>query len=154
MLTQICVFSCLNTFFYRQCASILIGCDSAAELARANFLKHLVNSKDILQFIQHPNNKHIFSILQQKFFGELRSILSPRQMLQTCDLAGVSRRGYEALYKLLTVALRAKGFHWPLLPTTYSLMMSKKAANGEISSLLGGFKCIAKSMPMTNFKAF
>ena len=74
--------------------------------------------------------------------------------METCDTAGVSRKGYEAIYTLITTAHRDKVLIRPLLPTPYSVTMAEKYANFDVASLLGGFRFVNDSLPMLKTKSF
>ena len=141
-------------FIYRYFATAMMGCGVGAVPARVGLLKHIVKAKDILQMLQDPSNEKTTQLLQLKFFGELKDLVMPRKMMETCDAASVSRKGYEAIYTLITTAHRDKGLIRPLLPTPYSITMAKKCANSEVASLLGGFRFVNDSMPMLKTKSF
>ena len=132
----------------------MMGCGNGAATARANLLKHIVKAKDIMYMLQDPSYEKMVELLRQKFFGELKNLVSPRRMMETCDAAGVSRKGYEAIYKLISLALRDKGLLRPLLPTPYSITMAKKCANSDIASMLGGFKCVLETLPLPKTNSF
>lgn len=82
-------------FISRYFANAMMGCGVGVIRARAGLLKHVVKAKDILQMVKDSSNEKITNLLRLYFFGELKDLVSPRQMMETCDAAGVSRKGYE-----------------------------------------------------------
>ena len=75
-------------------------------------------------------------------------------MLYTCDAIGISRKGYEAMYKIITIGQRKKCLIETLLPTPYNILMTKKCANNEVANILGGFKFVSAGMPTKDNKTF
>lgn len=131
-----------------------MGCGNGAATSRANLLKHIVKTKDIMYTLQDPSYEKMMELLRQNFFGELKNLVSPQRMVETCDAAGVSRKGYEAIYKSISLALKDKGLLRPLLPIPYNITMAKKCANSDIASMLGGFKCVLETLPLPKTNSF
>ena len=104
--------------------------------------------------IDDPFHAKPVELLRRKFFVELTDIVTSQQMLDTCDAARISRKGYEAMYKIITIGKRKKGLIQPLLPTPYSISMTKKCANNEVANIFGGFKFVSTGMPMEENKTF
>ena len=123
------------------------GAGAGAGLGMA---KHVLKSKEIIAVLEEPSKAKIKETLRQNFYKELIGLVTPRLMMETCDAAGISRKGYEAIYRIVTLAHRAKGFVRPLLPTPYSLSMAKVSANSNVATLFGGYKFVANSMPLEN----
>lgn len=118
--------------------------------ARIGVAKHMLRANDIIAMLEEPSYAKIRETLRQKFYMELKGLVAPRMMLETCDAAGISKKGYEAIYRVITLAHREKGFNTPLLPTPFSLSLAKVAANSEVASLFGGYKFVDGTMPLPN----
>ena len=73
--------------------------------------------------------------------------------MEVCDSARISFKTYEALYQVITLGHKKKGLS-RLLPTPYSVSLSKKCAKNDVASLLGGFQCVHDAMPLDNSKSF
>ena len=144
----------LFLFIYRYFATVMMGCGVGVVPARVGLLKHIIKAKDILYMLQDPSNQKTTQMLQLKFFGELKDLITPQKMMEICDATGVIRKGYEAIYTLITRAHIYKGLIQPLLPTPYSVTMAKKCANSDVASLFGGFKFDNDSLPMLKTKSF
>ena len=129
-------------FTCRRFANGMMGCGIGAIPTRASLLKHVVKSKDILQMLQESSHENTIQLLHLKFFSELKYLVSPQRMMETCDVAGVSRKGYEEIHKLITLSHRAKVLLQSLLPTLYNVTMAKKCTNLNVASMIGGFKCV------------
>ena len=138
----------------RYLASTIMGCESGAEPTGASLLRNIIKPKDLIQMINDPSHAKTTDMLRKKFFAELTGIVTSQQMLDTCDAVGISRKGYEGIYNIITIGHREKGLIRPLLPTPYSISMSKKCANNEVASMLGGFKFVSAGMPMGDSKTF
>ena len=69
----------------------------------------MIKPKDLVQMIDDPFHAKTIELLRRKFFLELTDIFTSQQMLDTCDVAGISRKGYEAMYKIITIGQRKKG---------------------------------------------
>ena len=85
---------------------------------------------------------------------EIKEIVTPKEMVDICDRAGISQKGYRAMYRSITLGLRAKGVTQSLLPTLYSLQMAKKCDNGDVASMFNGYKWVEDIMPMPTNKPF
>ena len=121
------------------------GAGAGAGLGMA---KHVLKSKEIIAVLEEPSKAKIKETLRQNFYKEVIGLVTPRLMMETCDAVGISRKGYEAIYRIVTLAHRAKGFVQPLLPTPYNLSMAKVSANSNVATLFGGYKFVANSMPL------
>ena len=75
-------------------------------------------------------------------------------MLTMCNTGGISDKGYQSLYKSTTPCLCSKGLKHSILPTPYSLPMVRKLANKTIADMVGGYRWIEDSMPMSSYKIF
>ena len=104
--------------------------------------------------IDDPFHAKTTELLWRKFFATLTDIVTSQQMLDTCDATGISRKSYEAMYKIITIGQRKKGLIQPLLPIPYNISMTKKCANNEVANILGGFKFVFVGMPMEDNKTF
>ncbi|MCO5567203.1 hypothetical protein L7F22_020891 [Adiantum nelumboides] len=138
----------------REVAIALMGCQNTDKEARISLLKNFIRPQDILDMISNPSNSKTVEMLQKHFFQKLNAIVTARDMLDVCDAAGISRKGYEGIYRIITLGLRAKGFTASMLPTSYCITMAKKSANRDIASVFGGFKWVEESMPMSAFNSF
>ena len=104
--------------------------------------------------LKQSSHAKVRETLRQKLYKELVGLVIPQLMLETCDVAGISQKGYEALYRVITMAQWAKGFIRPILPTPYSISMAKVSANSEVVALLGGYRYVNDSMPLPHGKSF
>lgn len=138
----------------RTFAGEMMGYGANASEACAGLLKHVIKPTYILKVLEDPLNRSIMETLRKRFFIELKNIVSPQDVLDTLDAAGISRNGYDALYRLLTLATRKKGILRPLLPTPYSVTMAKQCENAKVSTMLGGYKCVQDSMAISPTKSF
>ena len=130
-----------------------MGCEGGALESRAGLLKHVVKLSDILGVLEDPSNKWGM-IIRGKIIKELQHMVSPVQIMDACDSGGVSRRGYEAIYRVFTLAHRAKHVLQPLLPTPYSVTMARRCANSDVASMLGGYRHVNDAMPVSAIKQF
>ena len=144
----------LSLSLCREATIALMGGQRTDKEARMSLLKNFIRPEDILDLILDPSNAKVTKVLQKHFFQKLKAIVNPRDMLDVCDAAGISRNGYEGIYRVITLGLRAKGFTESLLPTSYSLTMARKSANRDIASVFGGFKWVEDSMPMSASDSF
>lgn len=64
-------------FTCRHFATSMMGCGEGAVQARAGLLKHVVKAKDILQMVEDSSHEKTTQMLRQKFFGELKDMVSP-----------------------------------------------------------------------------
>ena len=62
-------------------------------------------------------------MIRGKILNELQHMVSPTKMMDACDIGGISRRGYEAMYRILTLTRCEKGVLRPMLPTPYSVIL-------------------------------
>lgn len=131
-----------------------MGIEDAGESTRACLAKHVLKVADVLKMLDDPSNATTKEALRQNVYRELLGLVTPQQMLETCDAAGISRKGYEAVYRTLTVAHRAKGFHQPILPTPYSVSMAKISENSEVARMLGGYNFVNDCFTLPNAKTF
>ena len=93
----------------RYLASTIMGCESGAEPTSASLLRNVINPKDLIQMVADLFHAKTTDMLQRKVFAELTGIVSSQQMLDTCDVVQISRKGYEAMYKIITIGQRKKG---------------------------------------------
>ena len=101
----------------RYLASTIMGCESGAEPTSASLLRNVINPKDLIQMVADPFHAKTTDMLWRTFFVELTGIFSSQQMLDTCDVARISRKGYEAMYKIITIGQR-DSFNPCFLPHT------------------------------------
>lgn len=137
----------------RNVAGEMMGCEGGATATKAGLLKHVVKLSDILKLLEDPSNK-LAKIIQGRVFTELQHMVSPVEIMDACDSGGVSRKGYEAIYRVFTLAHREKGVLRPMLPTPYSVTMARKCANADVASMLGGYRYVNDAMPVSTFKCF
>ena len=138
----------------RVLAGSMLGMEGAGSGNRVGMGTHVLRNNDIITMLEQSSHAKVRETLRQKFYKELVGLVTPQLMLETCDAAGISRKGYEALYRVITMAQRAKGFIRPILPTPYSISMAKVSANSEVAALLGGYKYVTNSMPLPHGKSF
>lgn len=144
----------LVNFSYREVATALIGCSNATNAVRAALLQHIIKSQDIVEILAHPSSVKTRAVLQELFFQDINNIATPIDILGICDVAGISRKGYEAIYRTITLGLREKGFKKSILPTPYSITMARKSANREVGGMLGGFRWVEADMAMSASTSF
>ena len=111
-------------------------------------MQHIVKPNELAEFLDEPSNARVAKALCQKYFSELRDIVTPQEIMEVCDSAGISFKAYEVLYRVITAGHRKKGLS-KLLPTPYSVKLAKKCANNDVAGLLGGFHCVHDVMPWT-----
>ena len=116
-------------------------------------MQHTVKPNELGEFLDEPSNARVAKVLRQKYFSELRDIVTPQEIMEICDSAGISFKAYEALYRVITTRHRKKGLS-KLLPTPYSVKLAKKCAINDVAGLLGGFHCVHDVMPLDNSKSF
>lgn len=80
-----------------------MGCNGDTQSMSSALLKHIIQPKHILQVIDECPNASTTTLLRQKFFSELKDIVTPMQMVEVCDSAGISTKGYSSLYKVITI---------------------------------------------------
>lgn len=131
-----------------------MGCDSSEETVQASLLQHLVKEDAIIKAISNPENDRLRKAIQKHLLKDLLDIISPAQILSICDTAGISDKGYAAMYQCVTRGLRAKGVTRSLLPTPYSISMARKLANANVGSLFGGYKWVEGAMPISPAKSY
>lgn len=107
-----------------------------------------------MEMITGSGNDKLRETLRRHFLKEIKEIVTPQEMVDMCDSAGISQKGYRAMYRSITLGLRAKGVTQSLLPTLYSLQMAKKCANGDVASMFNGYKWVEDIMPMPTNKPF
>ena len=137
----------------RVLAGSMLGMEGASSGNRVGMGTHVLRTNDIIAMLEQSSHAKVRETLRQKFYKELVGLVTPQLMLDTCDAAGISRKGYEALYRVITMAQRAKGFIRPILPTPYSISLAKVSANSEVAALLGGYRYVDDSMPLSNGKS-
>lgn len=130
-----------------------MGTNGNDQATGGTFLQHIVKPNELTEFLDEPSNARVAKVLRQKYFSELRDIVTPQEIMEVCDSASISFKAYEALYRVITAGHRNKGLS-RLLPTPYSVKLAKKCANNDVAGLLGGFQCVHDVMPLDNSKSF
>ena len=134
----------------RECAQAILGCSNVEE----SFLQNIIPEQKNIDMITNTENVLLRDRVRNHFDKELEGIIMPVDMLTMCDTAGISDKGYQSLYTSITARLRSKGFKRSILPTPYSLAMARKSANKTIADMLGGYRWIEDSMPVSSSKNF
>lgn len=134
----------------RECARVILGCNGDNNQVEASLLQHLVLGKDIINFISNPSNAKLRQAIFHHLVHDLHNAVTPKEMLDVMDSAGISQKGNRAMYRSITLGLRSKGFMRSLLPTPYSLEMARKFANGGVATMFNGFKWVEDVMPFSN----
>ena len=143
-----------ESFHCRAYTTVVLGCNNFEDNVKVSLLQHVIQEKDVLEMITGSGNVKLRETLRQHFLKEIKQIVTPKEMLDVCDSAGISQKGYRAMYKSITLGLRAKGVTQSLLPTLYSLQMAKRCANGDIASMFNGYRSVVDIMPMPPSKPF
>ena len=73
--------------------------------------------------------------------------LGAHDILETCDLTGVSQTGYDAICKKLKSRVRAsgKGLRIGYHPSPYQVSILRRELNGNMKDLIGNKQCIDHS---------
>ena len=108
------LFHCF-AFCYRDVTGDMMGYEDVGE-SRASLLKHVFKLSDIMKILEDRMSK-VTQAIQSKIFADLQHMVSPIEIMDACDSAGVSRKGYEAIYRVFTLAHRLKGVVRPMLLT-------------------------------------
>ena len=77
---------------------MVMGTNGNDQATRGTFLEHIVKPNELTEFFDEPSNARVAKVLRQKYFFELRDIVTPQEIMEVCDNAGISFKAYEALY--------------------------------------------------------
>lgn len=134
----------------RECAKAILGCNDADNNVQASLLQHLFLEKDIINFISNPSNTKVRQAVFRHLVHDLHHAITPQEVLDVMDSAGISQKGYRAFYRLITLGLRAKGFMRSLLPSPFSLEMARKSANGGVATMFNGYRWVEDVMSLAD----
>lgn len=132
----------------RVCAKAILGCNDTDNNVKASILQYLLLEKDIINIIYNSSNTKIKEAIFHHVFCDLRHAITRQEVLDVMDSTGISQKGYKALYRSITLALRAKGFTRSLLPSPFSLEMTRKASNGNVAAMFNGYKWVEDVMSL------
>ena len=132
---------------------MVMGTNGDDQAIGGTLMQHIVKPNKLAEFLDEPSNARVAKVLRQKYFSELRDIVTPQEIMEVCGSAGISFKAYEALYRVIIGGHRNKRLS-RLLPTPYSVKLAKKCANNDVAGLLGGFQCVHDVMPLDNSKSF
>ena len=134
----------------RDCAKVILGCNQTDNNVEASLLQHIVSEKEIINMLSNPSKTKIREAVFCHLLQDLHHAITPLEMLDVMDSAGISQKGYRALYRLITSGLRVKGFKRSVLPTPYSLEMARKTANGKVDAMFNGYRWVEDLMPLVD----
>ena len=87
------------------------------------------------------------TIIAQHYLDAVGERLGAHDILETCDLTGVSQTGYDAICKKLKSRVRAsgKGLRIGYHPSPYQVSILRRELNGNMKDLIGNKQCIDHS---------
>ena len=77
--------------------SQLCGLDLHCTTDRIQTLNEIMNKKDNLEILNLPENLMLREIVLRELLKDKNSIINPSQVVEACDIVGVSRKEYRAL---------------------------------------------------------
>ena len=82
-------------------------------------IKHTIKKRDFISILRDPRQCALCLAILQEVISDLKSIVNPSEVLQACDIVGISRQTYMAIYSVFLNALHTCGLKNPLLPRPY-----------------------------------
>ena len=88
---------------------MVMGTNGDDQARGGTLMQHIVKPNELAEFLDEPSNARVAKVLRQKYFFELRDIVTPQEIMEVCDSAGISFKAYEALYRVITIGHINKG---------------------------------------------
>ena len=77
---------------------MVMGTNGNDQAIGGTLMQHIVKPNKLSEFLDEPSNARVDKVLCQKYFFELRDIVTPQEIMDVCDSASISFKAYEALY--------------------------------------------------------
>ena len=94
-----------------------------------------------------PSGKRMKAAVSKEILQELGDLVSNNDVQTVCDEAGISTKGYKAIFQLLKDALRERGIMENFFPAPHKVSIAKKITNEDVLARLGTYLHIEDTMP-------
>ena len=89
---------------------MVMGTNGNDQATGGTLMQHIVKPNELAEFLHEPSNASVAKVLCQKYFFELRDIVTPQEIMEVCDNASISFKAYEELYRVITARHKKRGY--------------------------------------------
>ena len=77
----------------RACATGVLGCNNSEDNVEASLLQHVIQEKQIMEMVTSSGNEKLRETLRKHFLKDIKEIVTPKEMFDICESAGISQKG-------------------------------------------------------------
>jgi hypothetical protein len=124
--------------------------DKESQTKTAVALAKILSRHESLTLATHPAMGHVETKIANKVLKSIGDSVGPDKILAACDQAGVSHRGYGAIYKAVKgpIELLNKDIKAKILPNPYQVKLLRKELNANLPQFVGEYYHIEGRMTL------